>query len=47
MSRVFLGVKVPMYAGGIEHPLRAPSQPIIMAVAGDQLDAVTDAEVFQ
>lgn len=47
MSRVFLDVNVPMYAGGVEHPLRAPSQRIIMAVASDQLDAVTDAEVFQ
>ena len=45
MSRVFLDVNVPMYAGGVEHPLRAPSQRIIMAVASDQLDAVTDAEV--
>ncbi|MFI5366550.1 MAG: hypothetical protein ACHQ4J_13105 [Candidatus Binatia bacterium] len=47
MSRLFLDVNVPMYAGGTEHPLREPSQRIIMAVASDQLDAVTDAEVFR
>lgn len=47
MSRVFLDVNIPMYAGGTEHPLREPSQRIILAVANDQLDAATDAEVFQ
>jgi len=47
MSRVFIDVNVAMYAGGTAHPLREPSQRIIMAVATDQLDAVTDAEVFQ
>jgi hypothetical protein len=47
MSRVFIDVNIAMYAGGTAHPLREPSQRIVMAVATDRLDAVTDAEVFQ
>lgn len=47
MSRVFIDVNVPMYAGGAPHVLREPSQRVIRAIAARQLDAVTDAEVFQ
>jgi hypothetical protein len=47
MARVFIDTNVPMYAAGSAHPLRAPSQRVITAVATDLLDAVTDAEVFQ
>lgn len=47
MTRVFIDVNVPMYAGGTPHPLREPSRRVIRAVATGQLDAVTDAEVFQ
>jgi uncharacterized protein len=47
MSRFFLDVNIAMYAGGTAHPLREPSQRIVMAVATGQIDAVTDAEVFQ
>jgi predicted nucleic acid-binding protein len=47
MSRVFIDVNVPMYAGGTPHALREPSQRAIRAIATGQLDAVTDAEMFQ
>src|SRR5215831_5653038 len=47
MSRVFIDVNVPMYAGGTPHALREPSRRVIRAIATRQLDAVTDAEVFQ
>jgi len=36
-----------MYAGGTPHALREPSRRVIRAIATRQLDAVTDAEVFQ
>jgi len=47
MSRLFIDVNIPMYAAGISHPLREPSQRVIKAIAAGQLDALTDAEVFQ
>lgn len=47
MTRTFIDVNIPMYAAGAPHPLREPSQRVIMAIATGQLDAVTDAEVFQ
>lgn len=47
MSRVFIDTNIPMYAAGVPHPLREPSRRVIMAIATGQLDAVTDAEVFQ
>jgi predicted nucleic acid-binding protein len=47
MTRVFIDVNIPMYAGGTPHTLREPSRRVIRAVARGQLDAVTDAEVFQ
>ncbi|MDA2928206.1 type II toxin-antitoxin system VapC family toxin [Acidobacteria bacterium AH-259-G07] len=47
MSRFFIDVNIPMYAAGTTHPLREPSQGVIRAIATGQLDAVTDAEVFQ
>jgi predicted nucleic acid-binding protein len=47
MSQVFIDVNIPMYAAGAPHPLREPSQNVILAIADGQLDAVTDAEVFQ
>jgi len=47
MSRVFIDTNVPMYAAGVPHPLREPSQRVIRAIAVGELDAVTNAEVFQ
>lgn len=47
MSRLFIDVNIPMYAAGTTHPLREPSQRVIKAIAAGQLDALTDAEVFQ
>jgi predicted nucleic acid-binding protein len=47
MTRSFIDVNIPMYAAGALHPLREPSQRVIMAIATGQLDAVTDTEVFQ
>ncbi len=47
MTRIFIDVNIPMYAAGALHPLREPSQRVIMAIATGQLDAVTDAEIFQ
>lgn len=44
---VLLDVNVPMYAAGREHPLRAPAQRVILAVASGELEAVTDVEVLQ
>jgi hypothetical protein len=46
MSRVFIAVNIPMCAGGTMHPLREPAQRVILAIAGAELDAVTDAEVL-
>ena len=36
-----------MYAAGTAHSYRQPAQRIIAAIAGGQLAAVTDVEVFQ
>lgn len=47
MNPVFIDVNIPMYAAGAAHALREPSQRVIQAIADGQLDAVTDAEVFQ
>jgi predicted nucleic acid-binding protein len=47
MTQVFIDVNIPMYAGGTSHALREPSQRVIRAIAAGQLDAVTDAEIFQ
>ena len=47
MTRVFIDVNIPMYAGGTPHALREPSRRVVRAIAAGQLDAVTDAEVFQ
>ena len=47
MSRMFIDVNVPMYAAGTTHPLQKPAQRVIMAIATGEVDAVTDAEVFQ
>jgi hypothetical protein len=47
MSWTFIDTNIPMYAAGAPHPLREPAQRVILAVAAGELDAVTDAEVFQ
>ena len=43
----FLDTAVFMYAGGREHPLRAPCQAILERVAAGSLDATTSAEAVQ
>jgi len=47
MIPVFIDTNIPMYAAGKPHPLRAPAQAVINAIVEDEIDAVTDAEVFQ
>ena len=47
MAPVFIDTNIPMYAAGASHPLKEPSQRVILAVAAGKLDAVTDTEVFQ
>ncbi len=47
MTIVFIDANIPMYAGGKEHPLKAPSQAILRAVADGEFVAFTDAEVLQ
>ena len=43
----FIDANVPMYAVGVEHPLKGPCVAILEAIARGQLQAVTDAEVLQ
>jgi predicted nucleic acid-binding protein len=43
----FVDTAVLMYAGGAEHPLRAPCRRILDRIADGELDAVTSAEVIQ
>ena len=45
--RVFLDSNIPMYAAGSEHPFKEPSIELLQRVAKGEVDAVTDAEVFQ
>jgi predicted nucleic acid-binding protein len=44
---VFIDTAVVMYAGGAEHPLRAPCQRLLGEVAEGSLEAVTSVEVIQ
>lgn len=44
---VFVDTSVLMYAAGVEHPLRAPCQRIIVGVTDRTLDATTSVEVVQ
>lgn len=47
MTWTFIDTNIPMYAAGAPHPLRESAQRVIRNVATGELDAVTDAEVFQ
>jgi predicted nucleic acid-binding protein len=44
---VLIDVNIPMYAAGRDHPLCEPSRQVVRAIASGELEAVTDAEVFQ
>ena len=44
---VFIDTAVIMYAGGAEHPMRAPCQDVLTSVAEGRLEATTSAEVIQ
>jgi predicted nucleic acid-binding protein len=44
---VLVDVNIPMYAAGQDHPLRAPAQRLVLAIANGELEAVTDVEVLQ
>lgn len=44
---VFVDTAVIMYAGGRDHPLRAPCQLLLRRIADQRLDAVTSVEVIQ
>lgn len=43
----FVDTAVIMYAGGADHPLRAPCQALLARAAAGDLDAVTSVEVVQ
>ncbi|MBI2486435.1 MAG: type II toxin-antitoxin system VapC family toxin [Deltaproteobacteria bacterium] len=43
----FIDANIPMYAVGVEHPLKAPCVDILEAIAQGRLMAVTDVEVLQ
>jgi predicted nucleic acid-binding protein len=43
----FIDANVPMYAVGVDHPLKGPSVAVLSAVARGDVIAVTDAEVHQ
>jgi hypothetical protein len=45
--RAFIDSNIPMYAAGGEHPSKKPSVKLLQRVARGELEAVTDAEVFQ
>ena len=47
MTLMFIDTNIPMYAAGAPHTLREPSQRVIAAIVSGDIDAVTDAEVFQ
>jgi uncharacterized protein len=47
MDKVFIDVNIAMYAGGVSHPLREPCQKVILSIVNKQIDAWTDAEIFQ
>lgn len=44
---VFIDTAVVMYAGGADHPLRAPCQRLLERIADGELEAVTSVEVIQ
>ncbi len=44
---LFVDANVPMYAAGVDHPLKAPCVSILESVAAGDRVAVTDAEVLQ
>ena len=44
---VFIDTAVIMYAGGADHPLRAPCRRVLERVADGRLEAVTSVEVVQ
>lgn len=45
--RAFIDSNIPMYASGSEHPSKQPSVQLLQRIAKGELEAVTDAEVFQ
>ncbi len=45
--KVFLDSNIPMYAAGRDHQFKKPSIDLLRRVANGEIDAVTDAEVFQ
>ncbi len=46
-SAIFIDTNVPIYAGGVDHPLRLPCLQILDVAAGRSDAFVTDAEVLQ
>ena len=44
---LYIDTAVFMYAGGSEHPLRAPCQRVLGRIAAGDLDAVTSVEAVQ
>lgn len=44
---VFVDANIPMYAAGVEHPLKQPCVAMLEAIAKGSLGAVTNVEVVQ
>jgi predicted nucleic acid-binding protein len=47
MATIFIDVNIPMYVGGIQHPLKAPSIEVLRLAQIAPHAFVTDAEVLQ
>ena len=45
--RVFIDTNIPMYAAGKDHPLKKSCLNILESTAKGEIEAFTDAEVFQ
>lgn len=46
-STFFLDVNIPMYAAGLDHPLKAPCAWVMTEVANASLDVAIDTEIIQ
>lgn len=47
MDNIFIDTNIPMFAAGGEHPQREPAQRVILGIVNGEINAVTNAEVFQ
>jgi hypothetical protein len=47
MDSIFIDTNIPMFAAGGKHPQREPAQRVILGIVQGEINAVTNAEVFQ